>query len=92
MACKLYQAVRLLSNTLYIGEIVEVYTEERFLTDGKPDIQKIDPFTLTMPDNNYWGVGDRAGKARSIGKPLKKQGAPTHRPLSMPWRKSNSQG
>jgi flavin reductase (DIM6/NTAB) family NADH-FMN oxidoreductase RutF len=73
MSCKLYQAVKLPSNTLYIGEIVEAYSEERFLTDGKPDIKKINPFTLTMPDNNYWLVGDRAGKAWSIGKSLNRQ-------------------
>jgi flavin reductase (DIM6/NTAB) family NADH-FMN oxidoreductase RutF len=73
MACKVYQAVRLPSNTLYIGEIVEAYTEERFLTDGKPDIKKINPFTLTMPDNNYWRVGDHAGRAWNIGKSLKGQ-------------------
>ena len=45
--------------------------EERYLTDGKPDIKKINPFTLTMPDNNYWQVGNHAGKAWSIGKRLK---------------------
>jgi hypothetical protein len=48
-----------------------VYTEDRFLTDGKPDIQKINPFTLTMPDNRYWGVGKVVGKAWSDGKKLK---------------------
>ena len=57
--------------TLYIGDIVEVYTEERFLTDGKPDVQKINPFTLTMPDNHYWRVGEMAGRAWSAGKKLK---------------------
>ena len=54
MACRLTQSVKLPVDTLYIGDIVEVYTEERFLTDGKPDVEKIDPFTLTMPDNGYW--------------------------------------
>jgi flavin reductase (DIM6/NTAB) family NADH-FMN oxidoreductase RutF len=71
MACKLYETVRLPSNTLFIGEIVEVYSEDCYLSDGKPDIQKINPFTLTMPDNNYWGVGNHAGKAWHIGKGLK---------------------
>lgn len=72
MACKLYDAKKLPSNTIYIGEIVEAFTEERYLTEGKPDIKKINPFTLTMPDNGYWQVGDHAGKAWSIGKGLKK--------------------
>ena len=72
MECKLFNALELPSNTLFIGEIVEAYTEERFLTDGKPDIKKIEPFTLTMPDNNYWKVGQNAGKAWSIGTRFKK--------------------
>ena len=68
MECKLIGAVDLPSNTLFIGEIVETYTEERYLTKGKPDIEKMKPFSLTMPDNNYWKVGDCAAKAWSIGK------------------------
>lgn len=68
--CTLYSAVELPSNTLFIGEIIETYTEERYLTGGKPDITIILPFTLTMPDNNYWKVGENAGAAWSIGKNL----------------------
>jgi flavin reductase (DIM6/NTAB) family NADH-FMN oxidoreductase RutF len=72
MACRLNQTVKLSFDTLYIGEVVEVYTEERYMTEGKPDIQKINPFTLTMPDNRYWRVGELAGRAWSDGKKLKK--------------------
>ena len=38
------------------------------LRAGKPDITKMKPFTLTMPDNRYWSVGRCVGKAWSIGK------------------------
>ena len=72
MACSLYEVVKLPVNSLYIGEIVEVFTEERYLTEGKPDIKKIDPFMLSMPDNNYWRLGDTVGKAWHTGKGLKK--------------------
>jgi flavin reductase (DIM6/NTAB) family NADH-FMN oxidoreductase RutF len=72
MECDLVNAVDLPSNTLFIGEIIETHTEERYLTDGKPDIKKIKPFALTMPDNNYWKVGANAGKAWSIGKDFRK--------------------
>ncbi|MCK7511412.1 MAG: flavin reductase [Desulfobacterales bacterium] len=43
IACRLNQAVKLPFDTLYIGDVVEVHTEERLLTDGKLDIQKINP-------------------------------------------------
>ena len=72
MACKVHEAIKLPFNTLYIGEICEAFTEERYLTSGNPDIKKMNPFTLTMPDNNYWDVGNNIGKAWSIGKKLKK--------------------
>jgi flavin reductase (DIM6/NTAB) family NADH-FMN oxidoreductase RutF len=74
LECRLVNPLDLPTNTLFIGEIVGAYAEERFLTDGKPDIHKIVPFTLTMPDHNYWGVGKNVGKAWSIGKNLKKSG------------------
>ena len=71
MACKVCHEVQLPTNKLYIGEIVEVFTEDRYLSDGQPDIRKIAPFTLSMPDNNYWKVGEQVGSAWHIGKNLK---------------------
>ncbi len=73
MECRLYDMVSLPTNELFIGEIVGAYTEERFLTDGKPDIAKIRPFTLTMPDNRFWTVGNEVGKAWGSGQKLKKK-------------------
>lgn len=72
MACRLVETVQLQVNTLFIGEIVEALCEEACITDGMPDIKKINPFTLTMPDNHYWGVGDPVGRAWRIGAALKK--------------------
>ena len=68
MACRLSETVDLPSNFFFIGEIVEAYSEQACLTDGMPDIRKLDPFTLTMPVNRYWSVGDCLAKAWSVGK------------------------
>jgi flavin reductase (DIM6/NTAB) family NADH-FMN oxidoreductase RutF len=68
MACRVVQVVDLPTNELFIGEIVEARGEEACLTDGKPDLEKIRPFTLTMPDNRYWLTGEYLGKAWRIGK------------------------
>lgn len=69
--CKVVTTVDLPSNEFFIGEIVGVYTEECYLTDGKPDIKKIKPFLLTMPDSRYREVGEIIGNAWSIGKDFK---------------------
>ena len=45
--------------------------DESCLTDGKPDVTKMNPFVLTMPDNGYWRVGEKVGDAWSVGKNLK---------------------
>ena len=70
--CKLVKTVELPTNSFFIGEIVGAYSEERFLTDGVPDIKKINPFLLTMPDNGYWSVGELIGRAWSAGKAIRK--------------------
>jgi flavin reductase (DIM6/NTAB) family NADH-FMN oxidoreductase RutF len=71
LECRLIQSGSFPTNEFFIGEIVESYTEERYMTDGKPDIRKINPLLLTMPDNRYWLVGEFAGNAWSRGKQLK---------------------
>ena len=73
MECKLVKTVELPTNSFFIGEIVRAYSEEQFLTDGVPDIKKIKPFLLTMPDNGYWSVGELIGRAWSAGKAIRKR-------------------
>jgi flavin reductase (DIM6/NTAB) family NADH-FMN oxidoreductase RutF len=68
LECKLAQMLDLGgTNEIFIGEIVEAYTEDQYLTDGFPDIKKINPIIFTMHDNNYWKVGDPIGRAWKIG-------------------------
>lgn len=71
MECKVVETVELPTNYFFIGEIINIYSEERFMTDGKPDIAKSRPFLLTMPDNRFWAVGECVGKAWSAGRALK---------------------
>ena len=70
MECRVTQHVDLPTNCFFIAEIVALYSEERYLTGNKPDVEKIKPFLLTMPDNRYWSVGDCVGKAWNAGKIL----------------------
>ncbi|HXX58349.1 MAG TPA: flavin reductase family protein [Thermodesulfovibrionales bacterium] len=73
MECRLVETVSLPTNSFFIGEIVTLYSEERFLTDGKPDVKKMNPFVLTMPDNRYWSIGEPVGKAWNAGIALRER-------------------
>ena len=73
LECRVVRTVDLPTNTFFIGEIVAIYTEDRFLTDGKPDVKKVRPFLLTMPDNGYWAVGESVGRAWQAGKTFKER-------------------
>jgi flavin reductase (DIM6/NTAB) family NADH-FMN oxidoreductase RutF len=69
--CKLEDIYEMPTNDLFIGEIISTYTSKDYLSDGKPDMAKIKPLLLTMPDNRYWSVGEEKGKAWKAGKELK---------------------
>ncbi len=74
MECKLVDIHEMPSNELLIGEIVESYIGKEYLKGDVPDIKKIAPLLLTMPDNNYWTLGENIGKAWDAGKELKLEG------------------
>lgn len=71
MECKLVDIYEMPSNELIIGEIVETYLEKECIKDDAPDVKKMSPLFLTMPDNNYWSLGENVGKAWEAGKNLK---------------------
>ena len=68
--CRVVHVHEMPTNNLFIGQIVGVYAENRCLTDGEPDIRKMNLMILTMPDNHYWAVGQPVGDAWNIGKKL----------------------
>ncbi|WXG42106.1 MAG: flavin reductase family protein [Candidatus Freyarchaeum deiterrae] len=71
MECKLVQTLELSADEVFIGEIVAAYSEDRYLTDGRPDIKKINPIVFSVLDRNYWKIGELVGPAWSIGKNFK---------------------
>jgi len=72
LECKLVDVYEMPTHNLFIGEIIASYADEKILTRGKPDMSKLNPLLLTMPDNNYWTVKEKVGKAWDIGRGLKK--------------------
>ncbi|MCK4285864.1 MAG: flavin reductase family protein, partial [Candidatus Lokiarchaeota archaeon] len=55
---------------IFIGEVINAYVDDYYITNNIPDITKVKPFIFSI-DNNYWKIGDHLGKAFSIGKNYK---------------------
>jgi flavin reductase (DIM6/NTAB) family NADH-FMN oxidoreductase RutF len=68
--CRLVKTVDLPAEELFIGEIVATYCDEKCLTEGVPDLTKINPFILSMPDKRYRSLGQDIGAAWEIGTKL----------------------
>ncbi|OEU43287.1 flavin reductase [Methanosarcina sp. Ant1] len=67
LECRLVDTIEFPTNYFFVGEILAAYSEEQYLTLGKPDIEKMELLLLTMPDNCYWTIGDYKGEAWKTG-------------------------
>lgn len=72
MECRLVETIDLPTNTLFVGEIVNAYSEERYMEGNNVDLARSHPFLLSMLDNRFWRLGSPIGKAWSDGLQLKK--------------------
>lgn len=66
--CSLDQTILLTTHEVFIGEVTAVYSEEKYLSDGIPDIIKTNPILFTLYNNYYWKLGDKLAKAMYVGK------------------------
>jgi len=71
MECRLIQTVDFPKHDVFIGEIVETYVDEEYLTDGIVDFAKVQPILFVMNDTSYWKLGQRLANAWDIGKSFK---------------------
>jgi flavin reductase (DIM6/NTAB) family NADH-FMN oxidoreductase RutF len=68
LECRLVQTVSLGNNCeIYIGEIMECYSESRYLRNERPCIKKLKPILFSINTNNYFSVGRKLGPAWEIG-------------------------
>ena len=75
--CRVVQTMERQVHTVFIGEVVEVYFDEDCLTDGVPDVSKIDPILYGPVKGQsglagcYWKLGEYLARAWEVGKDLK---------------------
>lgn len=70
LECKVMHILDLGSHSLVVGRIEETHFSETCLTDGKPDVNKVKPFTYNRPNQQYQALGEVIAKAYSVGKEL----------------------
>jgi flavin reductase (DIM6/NTAB) family NADH-FMN oxidoreductase RutF len=68
--CTVFRSVDCGSHLLYIGKIVEIHADPSSVTDGKPDIKKVNPIIYTHAA--YFDVGNLVDMAFSAGKNYQK--------------------
>jgi len=67
--CRVLHTLEIGLHTQFIGEIVDIKAEESVLDErGFADILKVKPLIFDTMQGSYYGIGERIGKAFSIGK------------------------
>ncbi len=73
LECVVVHTLNLRTHLLVMGKIEETYVSESCLTDGQPDVAKINPLIFAIaPANNYQVLGEVVAKAFGVGKELLK--------------------
>lgn len=64
-----------MGHDIFIGEVVQAYADEKYLTNGIPDMEKIKPLVLSQSrsKSRYYEIGKEIGVAWSIGNNYKKK-------------------
>jgi flavin reductase (DIM6/NTAB) family NADH-FMN oxidoreductase RutF len=68
--CALRHTLELGTHDLHVGEIINIHVAQGCMTEGVPDIRKIDP--IVYSGNEYYRIGEVIGEAFSIGKGFRK--------------------
>ena len=71
MELRLYDVLDFPTHDIFIGELVETYVDEAVMSDGKIDIQKLNPLLFDMASVKYYGLGQPLGNCWHVGKELK---------------------
>jgi flavin reductase (DIM6/NTAB) family NADH-FMN oxidoreductase RutF len=68
LECKVVATNELGLHTMFVGEILDVKADEAVLSaEGLPEVEKVDPFLFGPELRVYHGVGEKLGKAFSMG-------------------------
>ena len=73
LECRLLHTVEIGLHTQFIGEILDIRAEESVLgANEETDIEKVKPIVYAPGNQAYYGIGEKLGKAFSLGAAFKK--------------------
>ncbi len=68
LECKLVEVINLKNDSeIFIGEIVETYSSQKYIRKGYPYMKKLDPILFSINSNSYYNIGRRIGWAWKTG-------------------------
>lgn len=73
MELKLHDILDYTTHDIFVGELVQTYSDDKVMTDGKIDIAKLKPLLFDMASVKYWRLGSAAGNCWNAGKSLKRR-------------------
>ncbi|NVM35172.1 MAG: flavin reductase family protein [Candidatus Lokiarchaeota archaeon] len=65
--CKLVNIKEFKNTDFLIGEIVEIYSDEKYVKNKEPDVNSFDSFICLMPHGPYRKIGDYLAEAYEVG-------------------------
>jgi flavin reductase (DIM6/NTAB) family NADH-FMN oxidoreductase RutF len=75
LECEVLHIINMGSHALVVGKIIETHVSEDCLTDGQPDVKKINPIIYTpRPATAYYALGEKVAASFSVGKEIKGEG------------------
>lgn len=63
MECRLVQTLDFPAGDCFIGEIVQTYVSDEYLTNDKVDFAKVQPILFFTTERKYWKLGERFAEA-----------------------------
>jgi flavin reductase (DIM6/NTAB) family NADH-FMN oxidoreductase RutF len=68
LECRLVNTLDLKNDSqIFIGEIVQSYSEKKYLKNGRPYMKKLKPIIFSINNNLYYSIGNIIGKAWNVG-------------------------
>jgi flavin reductase (DIM6/NTAB) family NADH-FMN oxidoreductase RutF len=71
MECRLTQIIEFPRHEVFVGEVIEAYSDTQYMSESRIDLSNIQPILFSFHNKDYWKLNTSFAKAWDIGKELK---------------------